>query len=117
MRLVAQPGAPVLNITLSVGFGSAESFARARLRGTVAGAWMRLLRDWLPSSGMQLDSRPFFEYYPIDSMYDPETGVFECDLCIPVVALLKRRMCPPPVPGLVRASHDPIFRISGSRKP
>jgi len=26
-------------------------------------AWAALLRDWLPSSGLQLDSRPMFEYY------------------------------------------------------
>ncbi len=29
LRLVAQPAVPVLNIALSVGFGSAEAFARA----------------------------------------------------------------------------------------
>jgi AraC family transcriptional regulator len=36
---------------------------------------------------MQLDARPFFEYYPIDAAYDPQTGVMECDICIPVVTL------------------------------
>jgi AraC family transcriptional regulator len=46
-----------------------------------------LLRDWLPSSGMQLDSRPMFEYYPGDSGYDPVTGVLECRLCVPVMPL------------------------------
>jgi AraC family transcriptional regulator len=48
---------------------------------------MALLRDWLPSSGMQLDARPLFEYYPTDATMDPETGVFECDICIPVTKL------------------------------
>ena len=65
-------------------------YAVARFQGSVAdigAAWAALLRDWLPASGMQLDARPFFEYYPIDSTYDPKTGVFGCDLCIPVVAL------------------------------
>jgi AraC family transcriptional regulator len=50
-------------------------------------AWTGLLRDWLPSSGYALDARPFFEHYPRDARYDPETGEFECDLCIPVVPL------------------------------
>ena len=65
-------------------------YAVTRFRGAVAEigeAWATLLRVWLPTSGMQLDARPFFEYYPQDVTYDPKTGVFECDLCIPVVAL------------------------------
>jgi AraC family transcriptional regulator len=36
---------------------------------------------------MQLDARPFFEYYSTEAKYDPSTGVFECDIYIPVVAL------------------------------
>jgi AraC family transcriptional regulator len=50
-------------------------------------AWAWLLRDWLPGSGMQLDSRPFFEYYPVEATYDPKTGEFESDICIPVTPL------------------------------
>jgi AraC family transcriptional regulator len=50
-------------------------------------AWDSLLRDWLPSSGMQLDSRPMFEYYPAGSGYDPATGVLDCKLCVPVMPL------------------------------
>ncbi len=53
----------------------------------VGEAWSALLRDWLPSSGLQLDARPCFEYYPKGSTYDPESGVFECEICIPVVPL------------------------------
>jgi AraC family transcriptional regulator len=49
--------------------------------------WAALLRDWLPSSGMQLDARPCFEHYPITAKYDPKTGAFECEICIPVVPL------------------------------
>lgn len=49
--------------------------------------WASLLRDWLPSSGLQIDSRPCFEYYPRDANYNDETGQFECELCIPVVPL------------------------------
>ena len=65
-------------------------YASARFSGTtsdIAEAWQALLRDWLPASGMQLDSRPFFEYYDTTAKFDPRTGVFECDLCIPVAAL------------------------------
>jgi AraC family transcriptional regulator len=53
----------------------------------IGAAWDALLRDWLPKSGLQLDSRPFFEYYPIDGRYDPKTGAFSCDICVPVALL------------------------------
>jgi AraC family transcriptional regulator len=53
----------------------------------IGAAWNALLRDWLPSSGLQLDARPCFEHYPTDSTYDAETGTFSCEICIPVVAL------------------------------
>jgi len=36
---------------------------------------------------MQLDSRPFFEHYPVGATYDGETGRFECEICIPVSPL------------------------------
>lgn len=53
----------------------------------VTEAWAWLIRDWLPDSGMQLDSRPFFEHYPVGSKYDEATGRFECEICIPVAPL------------------------------
>ena len=65
-------------------------YAALNFKGTVADfepAWLTLLRDWLPSSGLQLDNRPMFEYYPSDSSYDPATGVLECKLCVPVMPL------------------------------
>ena len=65
-------------------------YAVLRFSGTgerVVDAWTALLREWLPSSGLQLDARPCFEYYPTDAMCDPQTGAFECDVCIPVVPL------------------------------
>lgn len=65
-------------------------YAVGRFRGDerqVGDAWAWLLREWLPASGMQLDSRPFFESYPIDATYDRKTGEFECDICIPVTPL------------------------------
>ena len=65
-------------------------YAALSFKGVVADfqpAWDKLLRDWLPSSGLQLDNRPMFEYYPSDSTYDPATGVLECKLCVPVMPL------------------------------
>jgi AraC family transcriptional regulator len=65
-------------------------YASLRFNGTageISSAWQRLLRDWLPSSGLQLDARPCFEYYPTNARYDAKSGVFECDICIPVTSL------------------------------
>lgn len=65
-------------------------YAALRYSGTserVVDAWTALLREWLPASGLQLDARPCFEYYPTDAKCDPQTGAFECEICIPVVPL------------------------------
>ena len=65
-------------------------YACTRFEGTVEtinDAWRALLRGWLPGSGLQLDARPFLEHYPLGSSYDPATGVFDCELCIPVSPL------------------------------
>jgi AraC family transcriptional regulator len=65
-------------------------YAAMSFKGTgadIPAAWDALLRDWLPGSGMQLDSRPFFEYYPPDGFFDPKTGTFGCDICVPVAPL------------------------------
>jgi AraC family transcriptional regulator len=51
------------------------------------GAWNRLLRDWLPSSGMQLDARPYLEHYAPDRPPKTASGVFSCELCLPVEPL------------------------------
>ena len=53
----------------------------------IGAAWETLLRGWLPKSGLQLDSRPFFEHYPVDGRYDPKSGRFSCDICVPVAKL------------------------------
>jgi AraC family transcriptional regulator len=65
-------------------------YAAMYYKGTgadIGPAWDALLRDWLPKSGMQLDSRPFFEHYPTNGEYDPKTGAFSCELCVPVASL------------------------------
>lgn len=53
----------------------------------IGGVWDAMLREWLPNSGLQLDARPFFEYYGPDSSFDPKTGVLTCDIFIPVAPL------------------------------
>ena len=80
-----KPSRSVLTATIPGG-----RYAVLRFKGTAAEigeAWNSLLRDWLPSSGLQLDARPCFEYYPKDSSHDAQTGIFDCDICIPVAAL------------------------------
>jgi len=65
-------------------------YAALPFKGTAAeigAAWDALLRDWLPGSGMQLDARPFFEHYPPDGYFDPKTGAFSCEICVPVAPL------------------------------
>ena len=53
---------------------------------TINQAWTDFFKHWLPSSGLQLDHRPCFEYYPSDMEYNPTTGEFTCQLCIPVTS-------------------------------
>jgi AraC family transcriptional regulator len=65
-------------------------YAVLRYQGTgerIGQAWSALLRNWLPASGLQLDARPCFEYYPEGAAFDPATGEFECEICIPVAPL------------------------------
>ena len=65
-------------------------YAALAFKGSAADVvegWTTLLRDWLPSSGLQLDARPCFEHYPIDAECDLQTGAFSCEICIPVVPL------------------------------
>ena len=68
-------------------------YAALAFEGTgaeIGAGWEALLRDWLPKSGLQLDSRPFFEHYPVDGRYDPKTGRFTCNICVPVSPLASR---------------------------
>lgn len=65
-------------------------YACARFKGLaeeIPRAWDRILREWLPASGYQLDARSCFEYYPPDGEYDEKTGAFTCELCIPIAKL------------------------------
>lgn len=65
-------------------------YAVLKFKGTaeqVGEAWSALLRDWLPSSGFQLDDRPCFEYYPKGADCNGKPGEFECEISIPVAPL------------------------------
>lgn len=65
-------------------------YACSRFEGTVTeidAAWQRLLGGWLPGSGLQVDARPMLEHYPTEAKFDAETGVFDCNLCVPVKPL------------------------------
>jgi AraC family transcriptional regulator len=53
----------------------------------VAAAWQELLRSWLPNSGMQVDSRPFFERYDLPPAATQFGSTFQCKLCLPVIPL------------------------------
>jgi len=53
----------------------------------IGAAWAALMGRWLPSSGLRLDARPCFEHYGPASRIDGETGVFDCELCLPVAPL------------------------------
>lgn len=55
--------------------------------GEIGAAWQRLLRDWLPASGLQIDARPCFERYAPGPAFDAVTGHLRCDLCLPVAPL------------------------------
>ena len=65
-------------------------YAVLAFKGTadrVGDAWAALLREWLPASGLQLDTRPCFEYYPKDAECNAKTGAFACEICVPVIPL------------------------------
>ena len=64
-------------------------FAVSAFTGTahdIQGAWDRVFKTWLPTSGFQPDDRSCLEVYRGRSV-DDKTGIFRCDLCLPVRAL------------------------------
>lgn len=65
-------------------------YASLAFHGTAAqlpAAWAALLHEAAATSNLRLDVRPCFETYAPDSAYDPATGVFECEIVIPVAPL------------------------------
>ena len=62
-------------------------YAIASFEGTareIQGAWDRVFADWLPRSGYQPDDRPCYELYRGNPMKDMTSGVFRCELYLPV---------------------------------
>jgi AraC family transcriptional regulator len=53
----------------------------------IGSAWAMMFGQWLPTSGMQCDARPAFEWYRAHDGFDEKNGSFSCALCIPVAAL------------------------------
>ena len=74
-------------LTSTIAGGSYAVLDFEGLSAEAPAAWNRLLRDWLPSSGMQLDARPCLEHYAPDRPATTASGVFTCELCLPVVPL------------------------------
>ena len=50
----------------------------------MSAAWGAFYSQALPASGLEAIPGPCLERYPADYTEDPVTGVFECELCIPV---------------------------------
>lgn len=62
-------------------------YASAQFAGTSAqvhAGWSRLMGEWLPNSGYEVDDRLPLEVYAPDFVMDHETGAFPCALCLPV---------------------------------
>lgn len=62
-------------------------FAAVRYRGPsadIGNAWTEFYSKALPASGLQSVPGPCFERYDASYAEDAATGVFECDLCIPI---------------------------------
>ncbi len=78
------PGAQLTLVPAGL-YASTEFFGTSK---EIPATWDRILRDWLPSSGYQLDARPCFEYYPPDGTYDKKSGKFTAELCIPLKPLV-----------------------------
>jgi DNA gyrase inhibitor GyrI len=77
-----QAEAPAATATLPGG-----RYAAVRYRGNgsdMSAAWGAFYSQALPASGLEAIPGPCLERYPADYTEDPVTGVFECELCIPV---------------------------------
>lgn len=63
-------------------------YAITHFKGTganIGAAWEDFMREVLADPARHLDpARPPFEHYPRGALYDARTGVFACELCLPV---------------------------------
>jgi AraC family transcriptional regulator len=64
-------------------------YAVTAFKGTssqIGEAWRIFMRECLARPDAHLDAaRPPFEHYPRGSSYDPRSGAFACELCLPLV--------------------------------
>ena len=63
-------------------------YSVTRFKGTsaeIGAAWSEFMGATLRNSGNRLDSsRNAFEHYPRGAFFDVKTGVFSCELCLPL---------------------------------
>lgn len=63
-------------------------YAVAHFKGTsaeIGAAWDEFIGTALSSHADSMDSgRPAFECYPRGACFDPKTGIFACELCLPL---------------------------------
>jgi AraC family transcriptional regulator len=83
-------------VELPAGLGVADApvstipggkYAVTHFKGTsaqIGAAWDSFVRACI-GSGMKMDvARPAFEHYPRGATFDSKTGVFVCELCLPL---------------------------------
>ena len=80
-----QPPRGMLTATLPAGRHAVLAFEGNTEQLSIV--WQALCREWLPDHGLQPGDAAGFEHYPPGSRYDAATGVFSCNICIPVVPL------------------------------
>ena len=63
-------------------------YAVTHFKGTgadVGAAWAEFMRECLADPSRRIDlTRPPFEHYPRGALVDARTGVFACELCLPL---------------------------------
>jgi AraC family transcriptional regulator len=80
------PGLSVADVPETTIHGGLYAITHFKGTGAQIGpAWGDLARALVGKPGSSLDnSRPPFEHYPRGAVYDSRTGIFACELCLPV---------------------------------
>ncbi len=64
------------------------SYAITSFKGSgadIGAAWGGFVAEFLANPAHRIDhTRPAFEHYPRGACFDPRTGTFACELCLPV---------------------------------
>jgi AraC family transcriptional regulator len=67
-------------------------YAVTRFKGTgaeIGAAWGGFMREMSSAAHRIDDARQPFEHYPRGALHDSRTGVFACELCLPVSGLAR----------------------------